>query len=249
MAFRTFLYLDGEKVAEYSSTIHAPTQQATSKKSLTGALDLGVAKIGGGIESSGPDTSEVSPAVLYDAFEVALQKRANDDYFDCTSDDADISTLPQMSIARCEGQIEIPESFDMLATISEYIQPLRSLGLVSLDENPATTDFALSFFDRTNADIPILIQGNDILIASKLKSNALVEANYQTLEDCEDEDFFILFKVHSITNKESTVIFDPAKDFLKLSRSLRRSMKSTDGLEPITVNEPVLKAEIIAIYH
>lgn len=249
MAFRTFLYLDSEKVAVYSSIIHAPAGQAASRKSLMGTLNVGVAKVKGSIESSEPGTFEINPAVLYDAFELALQERAKDDFFDCTYNDIDISTLPQMSIARCEGSIEIPENFDMFAMISEYLPHLSSLGIASLDGDPATNEFALSFFKKTNADIPILIRGNDILVASKLKSNSFVDANYQTLEDFEDEELFVLFKVHSIARKESTVIFDPAKDFLKLNRSLRRSMKNTDGLEPITVNEPVLKAEIIAIYH
>lgn len=249
MAFRTFLYLDSEKVTEYASIIDMPNKQVTSKRSLSGGLDVGVAKVSAGIESGITESPVTNPAVLYNAFELALQKRANEDYFDCINDDADILTLPPMSIARCEGQIEIPESFDTLTMISEYLQPLRSLGIVTLDGDPATTEFALSFFEQTDADIPILIQGNDILIASKLKTSSLIDANYQTLEDCEDEDFFILFKVHSIVRKDSTVIFDPAKDFLKLNRALRRSMKTENGLEPIIVNEPVIKAEIIAIYH
>lgn len=249
MAFRTFLYLDSDKVTEYASIIDMPNKRVTTKRSLTGGFDVGLAKVSAGIESGITESSETNPAVLYNAFELALHNRANDDYFDCINDETDIRTLPPMSIARCEGQIEIPESFDTLSMISEYLQPLSSLGIVALDGDPATTEFALSFFEQTDADIPILIRGNDILIASKLKTRSLINANYQTLEDCEDEDFFILFKVHSIARKGSTVIFDPIKDFLKLNRAFRRSMKSANGLEPIIVNEPVIKAEIIAIYH
>lgn len=249
MAFRTFLYLDSEKVDEYLSIINTPTRQTATRRSVKGTVNVGLAKVETEIESDLAGSPETNPALLYDAFELALQERDKDDFFDCTSNDVDISTLPQMSIARCEGNIEIPKNFDMLAMISEYLPYLSLLGLEPLNGDPATNEFALSFFKNTNADIPILIRGNDILVASKLKSNSFVDANYQTLEDFEDEDLFVLFKVHSITKKDSTVIFDPAKDFLKLNRSLRRSMKDTDGLEPITVNEPVLKAEIIAIYH
>lgn len=249
MAFRTFLYLDSEKVAEYSSIIDAPTKRAASKRLLAGGVNFGVAKMSAEIESDLTELPETSPAVLYNAFESALQQRINDDYFDCTNGKVDMLTLPQMSIVRCEGQIEIPDSFDTLSMVSEFLPFLRSAGLVTLDSGQVTTEFALSFFEQTNADIPILIRGNDILIASKLKTSLLVGADYRMLEDCEDEDFFVLFKVHSIAKKGSTAVFDPAKDFLKLNRALRRSMKSANELAPIIVNEPVLKAEIIAIYH
>ena len=226
MAFRTFLYLDSEKVAEYSSIIDAPTKRAASKRLLAGGVNFGVAKMSAEIESDLTELPETSPAVLYNAFESALQQRINDDYFDCTNGKVDMLTLPQMSIVRCEGQIEIPDSFDTLSMVSEFLPFLRSAGLVTLDSGQVTTEFALSFFEQTNADIPILIRGNDILIASKLKTSLLVGADYRMLEDCEDEDFFVLFKVHSIAKKGSTAVFDPAKDFLKLNRALRRSMKS-----------------------
>lgn len=249
MAFRTFLYLDSKKVAEYSTIIHASHKPLASRKSLSGTIDVGVAKIGAEIESTSPETVKLNPAILYDEFESALQKSSKDDYFDCSINTVDMTTLPPMSIARCEGNLEIPDNFDMLAMISKYLPYLNSLGLISLDGDPTTNEFALSFFEKTNADIPILIRGNDILVASKLKSESFVDSNYQTLEDYEDEDLFILFKVHSIVHKDSVVVFDPAKDFLKLNRSLRRSIKNTKELEPITVPGPVLKAEIIAIYH
>ena len=51
--------------------------------------------------------------------------------------------------------------------------------------------------------------------------------------------------------KDMVEIFDPLKDFIRLPRAMRRQM-NTDGnsvgLETISVEGPVLKVEVIAIY-
>lgn len=48
---------------------------------------------------------------------------------------------------------------------------------------------------------------------------------------------------------ESVVVFDPLKDFMRINRAMRRSMKGTKELAPISVPGPVLKSDVVAIYH
>ena len=61
---------------------------------------------------------------------------------------------------------------------------------------------------------------------------------------------FALCKIHTHLSDEKVVSFDPIKDFLKLNRADRRRMgEVTRDLEPIVENGPVLKVEVIALYH
>ena len=51
--------------------------------------------------------------------------------------------------------------------------------------------------------------------------------------------------------KEKVEIFDPLKDFIRLPRAMRRQMTTNStsiGLDKISVEGPVLKVEVIAIY-
>lgn len=51
--------------------------------------------------------------------------------------------------------------------------------------------------------------------------------------------------------KEFVEIFDPLKDFIRLPRAMRRQMindGNSFGLDKISVEGPVLKVEVIAIY-
>ena len=45
------------------------------------------------------------------------------------------------------------------------------------------------------------------------------------------------------------MVYDPLRDFMKLGRAARRGMKRTSGLEEIKIAGPVIKGELIAIYH
>lgn len=249
MAFRTFLYLDEDKVRDYQSAIDGTTKRGAAKKTFRGKLDLGIGEVEAGLESGQSNSPTLSPAAAYDLLENSLEKRLDSDYFNLLDSDCDMATLPPLSLLRCTGYIEIPESFDTLALISKYIQPLRNAGLIDLEGDPRTNEFALSFFEETKADIPVLITGNEITVSSKLKTECFVDGTYQSLEDLEDEEVFILCKIHSLSKGENVVIFDPARDFLRLNRAARRSMKSTTGLEKITEPSPVLKTEMVAIYH
>lgn len=249
MAFRTFVYIDVEKLTDYLAVLGRRGGSRGPDASLKGKLNFGVGSLEAGISSAKPREEAMSYAEAYELFERDLRDCEGDDYFDVLEDDCDMSTIPPMSIVRCSGYVGVPESFDMFAMISEYLEPLKNAGALSLDGDPATNEFALSFFEQANADIPIVIDGNEVLISSKLKASNFVEGNYQALESLDGDELVVLCKVHSLVRADRVVIFDPAKDFLRLNRAMRRSMQKTSGLEPIEEDGPVLKAEIIAIYH
>ena len=247
MAFRSFIYLDAKKVEDYLDVLGEGSTQSRKKKAIGASAMLGPVKAGAGVEAD--YSPNHSPSARYNLLERKLTERLNDDFFDATQKSCDIKTVPSMSIIKFSGYVRIPESFDKLNLIKQYIQPLRDAGMITLEGDPATNEFALSFFEQTSADIPILISGNKVNLSSKLKMDNFVDSSHQDLEDLEDEELFFLCKVHSLDTNNEVTIFDPAKDFLKMNRALRRSMTETEGLEKIIEKGPILKVEIIAIYH
>ena len=54
-----------------------------------------------------------------------------------------------------------------------------------------------------------------------------------------------------MVRKDTVEIFDPLKDFIRLPRAMRRQMTANGNpveLDKISVEGPVLKVEVIAIY-
>lgn len=248
MAFRTFVYLDEKKLEDYLGVLGKLGENGVTRRAAKAGANFGVVTAEAVAEKSNRPQAMLT-SMKYDLLEESLSSHLGDDYFDLLTDDWDIKTLPGMSIVRCVGRIEVPDSFDALNMASKYLQPLLAAGMVDLQGDPGTNEFALSLFERVDVDVPILIDGNEVLISSKLKTSNFVDCNYQVLEDYEDEDLFFLFKVHHLLDGERVVVFDPAKDFLKLNRTLRRNMAETKGFEKIVEKGPILKVEVIAIYH
>ena len=61
----------------------------------------------------------------------------------------------------------------------------------------------------------------------------------------------MLCKVIGMVRKDEVEIFDPLKDFIRLPRTARRQMTSNGksvGIEKISVESPVLRVEVTAIY-
>lgn len=94
-----------------------------------------------------------------------------------------------------------------------------------------------------------MINGLDIPVFSKLGMTYIAEGDISLLEEIESEEAVFLFKVLSHCNNEQIVVYDPLRDFMKLNRAARRSMDRSSGLEEIRIAGPVIKGELIAIYH
>lgn len=250
--FRSFIYLDKEKMYTYKRQIEGRNQaqpkSMTQKKNAgfsAGALGINA---NGGIETSINSDFEQDVSFDYDHFELALQQHEGEDYFDYISNSGyDIATVPSMKIIRLLSSFEVPEAFDMVNMI-EMFKPLLmgQFDASSVEEQAAFE----AFLGQTSADIPILAEYDDIKIAGKLNSSNLREA-YATLDEYESQEVCLLCKVVGMSRKSEVEVFDPLKDFIHLPRSTRRDMekKGNDiGLGNIIVDGPVLKVEVIAIY-
>lgn len=122
-------------------------------------------------------------------------------------------------------------------------------GLIDLKQDDAGTKLALRMLSEKQGSIPIVVDGLELPIASKLKTEWLEGGDSMALEDIQDEEAIFLCKVVAYARGERVAVFDPLKDFMKVNRAVRRSMKRGQGLEVVYEDGPVIKAEVVAIYH
>lgn len=250
--FRTFIYLDEEKLYAYKRLIEGKNEprlkDVTKKKSAGITADFGQVGLNAATETSVSGEYQRDVEFDYDRFEIGLETLDGEDYFDCVLNyDYDLTTIPSMKIIRICGGLLIPESFDVV-TLFQQFMPLL-MGQVptasEIEEGALQT-----YLGNARADIPFIVECDDITVSGKLNAKNLLE-DYTALEEYEDQEVYLLCKVIGVSRKEKVEIFDPLKDFIKLPRAVRRSkdMKGeTMGLEKISVDGPVLKVEVIAMY-
>lgn len=247
--FRSFIYLDQEKMYSYLRQIDVDYAnqpvESIKKKTRGGSLGMDFLGLNAGTEIE--EKREVTKDVIkdYDRFEKKLEELSGSEYFDLALDDYDINTVPRMSIIRVNGSFEIPEEFDMFSVAQKFM-PLITSQIETTSDNER--ELMEAFLGKASADIPIVMEDDELTIASKL-SMCNLEEEYAELEEYNEQEVYMLCKVVGIMQKEKVEIFNPLKDFIKLPRAVRRGMDSdSQGMETILVDGPVLKVEVIAMY-
>lgn len=249
--FRSFIYLDEDKLYTYKRQIdgsNKPQLKAISKKRTAGfTAGLNGFGVNGATETSIDGEFEKDVCFDYDNFELAISNLDGEDYFDCVLNDYDLSTIPAMKLFRICNQFEIPEAFDVVDLIEQF----RPMIMGRIESKSAGEQEALQgILGKASADIPFVIELDDIAISGKLNAKHLCE-DYSNLEEYADQEVYMLCKVVGLVRKDMVEIFDPLKDFIRLPRAMRRQMNTDSnsvGLETISVEGPVLKVEVIAIY-
>lgn len=250
--FRSFIYLDTDKLYSYKRQIEGTNQvlPKTASQKKAKSFSAGVEGLGVSVATETSITGEFEKDISfdYDRFELALEKLDGEDYFDCVlNSDYDPQTVPPMKIFRISTGFSVPEEFDAVNLIDQFKPMLMGQIQTNSDNEQEALE---TFLGKASADTPIIIDYNDITVSGKLNAKYLLE-EYSALEDYADQDVFMLCKVVGISKKECVEIFDPLKDFIRLPRVMRRQMEgnpNTSGLEKIKIQGPVLKVEIIAIY-
>ena len=247
--FRSFIYLDEEKMYSYLRQIdkefaNQPTE-VSKRKTREGTIGNGLLGVNAGTETEEKREFVKDITKDYDRFEKKLDELDGTEYFDLVLKDYDLNTVPNMSIIRVNGSFEIPEQFDMFNLAQNFMQLLKSqIQTSSQDEK----ELMETFLGNASADIPIVMESEDLIVSSKL-STSFLEEEYAQLEEYSEQEVYMLCKVVGKMQKNQVEIFNPLKDFVKLPRAVRRSMDSNSReLEPIIIDGPVLKVEVIAIY-
>lgn len=252
--FRSFIYLNKEKIYTYKSILD---KEVTSKvksisKTKRKTAEFSNMGLGFGISDENTTVSELSRNIEYDynIFEKMLVQTEGEDFFNfiLNSDEYDLSSLPPMSLIQLRGYMEVPEKFDIFNVIERFKPMLFN----SISTDNLETDEAIkNLLSDTKADIPIIIDTGDtnISISGKLNTDFLYE-DYGALEEYSEQEVIFLCRVEGFSNKKTVTIFNPARDFIKLNRTMRRAANFEDNeeLKPIIIEGPVLKVEVIAIY-
>lgn len=225
--FGNVIYYDDKKISEYSSIILG--QQSLKVKEYEVLSDksakLDLKFIGGDLKGSKKYTAEVQESLLYncDNFEKLLCDR--DNFFDFTT-----------------------QEFDITQTIQKF-KPFLMDSISSEIANETEKKVFKTFFESADTKIPIILELDDALMCSKLISpNMLIE--YEDLEEFEELETTIVARVTSTSLVgKNKPFYDPLKDFVKLNRSLRRSMgERTEGLYEIHADQDYKTIEVLAIY-
>lgn len=164
------------------------------------------------------------------------------------SDDFDEKTVPPMSLMRHNGCASIHDSFDLMNAIKTFAPFLKAAGQLKVSNTEIPDDLILGLLNCENVQVPLLIDGLNIQVYSKLKTQFIVDGDISVIEDLEDEEVTFLCRVESHLRKDN-VVYDPLKDFMKLGRALKRRINMTPELEEVIVPDLALKVELIAIYH
>lgn len=244
--FRSFVYLDDKKMYEYLRLINKSYLNISFNESRETSANFGCKTIGAGVSAKSIKNTEHIQDITndYDQFEKDLTKKNKDSYFDFTTTDYDLLTVPNMCIIRLYDFIKIPEKFDMLNLIKTF----GDLFVEMQDNSKTDKEILKSFLGNSSADIPFILKKESYTVYGKMKTDYLSE-EYTDLEEYENQEIFLLCKVISKNENKQVKIFDPLKDFLKFNRALRRGMNNDNkDLQPIVIDGPVVKVEPIAIY-
>lgn len=201
-----------------------------------------------GVEIRLRNIGKVQESDLYDCdlFEKMLIGR--DDYFDFTiSSDYDITTVPNRSIIKMDGYIEIPEDFDMMKVIDAFKPFILNMNQFQ-DMEEASRMALQTFLGSANAaKIPLVFEGEDTLFCSKIFQENMT-ISYEELSEI-DENITILARVTSQFVSSTKPYYDPLKDFMALNRMMRKSMGDRGKeFSPIYVDDQYRMVEVLAIY-
>lgn len=247
--FRSFIYLNEEKMYSYLRQIDKEFAnqpiEVSKRKTREGTIGNGLLGVNVGTETEEKRELVRDITKDYDRFEKKLDELDGTEYFDLVLEDYDLNTVPNMSIMRLNGSFEIPEQFDMFNLAQNFIPLLKSqIQTSSQDEK----ELMETFLGNASADIPIVVENENLIISGKL-STSFLEEEYAQLEEYSEQEVYMLCKVVGKMQKNQVEIFNPLKDFIKLPRAVRRGMDSNNReLEPIIIDGPVFKVEVIAIY-
>ena len=156
MPFRTFIYLDKEKVDEYLLVLDEQQSNKKSKVSVRARANFVIGEVEADLEKRAEDKRSRTAAEQYNLFENALSNTTEDDYFDFLSSDYDMSTVPPLSIIRCTGYIEIPEAFDMLHMVSEFAGPMINLKILKTKRCSLFVKYTPIFLTKRSSSLILL---------------------------------------------------------------------------------------------
>lgn len=248
--FGKIIYYDKKTIAEYKAIVKGKPSLEIEEYDVSNdkGINTDLKLVSADVKASKSYKARVQESDLYDCeqFEKALTGR--DDYFDFTdSSYCDITTVPNRSIIKMDGLIEIPEDFDIVKMIETFKPFIMEMD--QLQDMKKTSKMALqTFLETANAaKIPLVFEGEGVLLCSKVLQDNLI-ISYEDLSEV-DDDVTILARVTSSFVDSSKPYYDPLKDFMSLNRMMRKSIGNRGKeFSQIYADEQYRMIDVLAIY-
>ncbi len=248
--FTRLLYFDKERVIEYNAIISKDDfiefDEIDILDTTEGSAGISPIKGSKGIQKSKHGKIQAAASRMWNTFSENLNK--SDWFIDLLNDGKTIDAIGRGCILCIESEVKIPEAFDTISLLNSMPQSFLENQLVSeIDEDEK--DVVKAFFKLKKAALPIIINYEDRLLCSKLKTECFLCTD-QEFEDCIEDDLVIVAKVLSPNRSQKKELFNPLKDFFMLNRAARRTMETDhlEGLENIYAEKDYVQLEILAIY-
>lgn len=249
--FGNVIFFDAPKVNEYKAVLKETRNLKIEKVRISDdkGIDAKIPILSGKLKASQTYEASVEESMLFECNEFEKLLDGRDDYFDFTkSADFDIKTMQRGFIIKFDGQIFIPEEFDLMQTIVQF-QPML-MNSITKDMDTDVQEAFKAFMKTSDFSIPIITECDNYLLSAKINSKYL-KVEYNQLEEYESADVTIISRITSnSTINKNKPIFDPFKDFIRLNRTNRRLMANdrTEGLTEIFAEDDYRNIEILAIY-
>lgn len=248
--FGNVIYYDKKQINEYRSVIKGQKNLEIDEYQVSNdkGFQFDFKAIGADAKASKTYIAKVNESLLYncDEFEKLLENR--DDFFDFTQSDFDLDTLGRGVIIKFDGYLSVPEEFDLTQTLDKF-KPVILDSMFNDGMDKSEQDIVKAFFETSDLKIPVVVDFDKMVLCSKLLSNNLL-VKYEEMEEYEELEVTIIARITSSkkVNAEKS-FYDPLKDFIKLNRTMRRSIDGrTDGLYELFADDDYRTIEILAMY-
>jgi len=248
--FGRMMYYDKKTVDDYKALIKGQRHVRVEEYEVSDdkGISVDLKAVSTDAKASKNYVAKVVESMLYDCDEFEKLLTGREDYFDLTqSSGFDLSTVPRGSIIKVDAFLEVPENFDIMQVIDRF----KPLFLDSIDTDSmeqSGKDALRVFLESAKATrIPIIGDVDDFLLCAKLYQENLV-SEYGEFEEI-DEQVTVVARVSSDLINCNKPFYDPLKDFMKMNRMMRRSMKDRGKeLTALLVDKDYRMIDILAIY-
>jgi len=249
--FGNVIYFDEDKIATYTTSITGKplVKSQLVERSTNKAASIGLSSVKAEGGSANTYSVKSTDSILNEINEFEKKLRNRDDFFDfSTNPNYYLENIHRGNIVKFNTYISVPEMFDIIQTVEKFKPLMTSQVKSSMQKDEA--DAFQAFFDAQNAKIPVMCAIEDTEVRALIETNYLA-IPYEEIEEYEEIEMSVLARTldNSLVKKDKP-FYEPLKHFIKLNRTIRRSMANDvqNELSPIYSDDDYRLIEILAIY-
>lgn len=249
--FGNVIYYDRKKINEYTALIRGQSNLQIDELEVVNdkGAQFDFKVVGADVNSNKTYKAKVLESLLNNCNEFEKMLSDRDDYLDFTErPEYDLQYVGRGTIVKFDGYIRVPEEFDLTQTIDKF-KPLFVSSISTNDSDEAEQEAIRLFLETKDTKMPVTIEFGDYILCAKLNTNDLL-ISYEDMEEYEELEVTTIARIttNNVINKEKPY-YDPLKDFIKLNRYMRRTMKERgEGINEIFAEDDYKTIEVLAVY-